>query len=66
MNAILTSTTGMCPKCRSIRNFVVPTERQQTRTKDDDVKTTQVMVTSCESCGGFISRESVEVADQEQ
>jgi len=64
MNAILKSTTDMCPKCRVIRNFVVNTERQQTRTEDGMVKPMEIVVTLCESCGSFISRESHEVVDQ--
>jgi RNase P subunit RPR2 len=64
MNAILKSTTGLCPKCRDIRNFVVNTERQEARTADGGIKAIEIVVTSCESCGSFISRESREVADR--
>jgi hypothetical protein len=63
MNAILESTTGMCPKCRCIRNFAVNTERQQTRTDNGTVKEIEIVGAHCESCGSFISRESREAAD---
>ena len=65
MNAVLKSTTGMCPKCRSIRNFVANIERQQTRTPDGTVKAVEIVATHCETCGSFVSRESREVAEHE-
>jgi hypothetical protein len=64
MNAILKSTTGMCPKCRGIKNFAVKTEREQTRTQEGVFKTLEIVATHCETCGSFISRESRDVVDQ--
>ena len=65
MNTVRKSATGMCPKCRSICNFVVSIERQQTGTQDGTVKAVEIVATHCETCGSFISRESREVAEHE-
>jgi hypothetical protein len=59
------SATGLCPKCRVVRNMSVTVERQQATAEDGTVTTTEITTTHCESCGSFVSRSSREVEQDE-